>query len=110
MGGEVSQNESGSKEKEISMRIFVIVLALIVLPMSAKAEPCMGYQNAMHALEVAVADAQGPQGQSTSAPQRRRVTSVPPIDDINQSIDNLEAAIVAHRMKNDEALTPRRNR
>ena len=74
------------------IRIFA-ALALLAVSAPAYAEPCEGFTNAMDALEAEMKIAQ-------NQAQEPRRASVPPMQSINQSLDELEKALRDHRAAN----------
>ncbi len=68
-------------------------LALLAVSTPAYAEPCEGFTNAMGALEAEMKITQ-------NQVQEPRRSAAPPIQSINQSLDELEKALRDHRAAN----------
>lgn len=75
------------------MKKLLLALALIFIAAPAYAEPCEGFTNAINALEAEMKIAQ-------NQAQEPRRASVPPMQSINQSLDELEKALRDHRAAN----------
>ncbi|MCB9982822.1 MAG: hypothetical protein H6861_03975 [Rhodospirillales bacterium] len=75
---------------------FLFLTLLILIPLNANAA-CGGYNNAMGALEAAIADTRRPVLQPPLKYRDRN--DGPPLSAINAAIDDLEAAIEKHNVR-----------
>jgi hypothetical protein len=82
----------------MAMKFFFLTFIFLLLPFSAQAEPCPGYESAMNQLEDRLTQT-APPAQNTYRSRR----AAPPIAAINAQIDELEAALKAREAANQAA-------